>query len=165
MSTVDIVLIAFALFGAFSGYRKGFLMELVTLFGLILGVLGGFKLMGHAMLMLDDKFNINEKVLPYLAFAVVFVVIIVVVSLIGKMIQASLDKTFLGSADKVAGAALGGLKMAFMVSVVIWILDALQLTYLDTMGEDSMLYGLMASIAPQVTSWIAEVIPAFRDIF
>lgn len=165
MSTVDIVLIAILLVGAFSGYRKGFLMELVTLFGLILGILGGFKLMGHAMLFLDDQFNINEKVLPYLAFAVVFVIIIIVVSLIGKMIQSSLDKTFLGSADKIAGAVLGVLKMAFMVSVVIWIMDALQITYLDSMGEDSWLYALMATVAPQVTSWIAEVIPAFRDIF
>ncbi len=165
MNTVDIVLIAFVLVGAFSGYRKGFLMELVTLIGLILGILGGFKLMGHAMLLLEDQFNINEKVLPYLAFAVVFVIIIIVVSLIGKMIQSSLDKTFFGSADKIAGAILGVLKMAFMVSVVIWILDALQITYLDSMGEESWLYALTASIAPQVTSWIAEVIPAFRDIF
>lgn len=165
MSTVDFVLIAIVLLGAFSGYKKGFLMELITLFGLILGVLGGFKLMGHAMLLLDDRFNINEKVLPYLAFAVVFVVIIVVVSLIGKMIQSSLAETLLGSADKIAGAVLGVLKMAFMVSVVIWILDALQISFFDTMGEDSKLYALTATVAPTVTSWIAEVIPAFRDIF
>ena len=165
MSTIDIVLIAIVLIGAFAGYRKGFLMELVTLLGLILGILGGFKLMGHAMLMLEDRFNINEKVLPYLAFAVVFVIIIIVVSLIGKMIQSSLDKTLLGSADKIAGAVLGVFKMAFMVSVVIWILDALQISFLDSMGEDSMLYALTASIAPIVTSWIGEVIPAFSDIF
>ncbi len=165
MNTVDFVLIAFVLLGAFSGYKKGFLMELITLFGLILGVLGGFKLMGHAMLLLDDRFNINEKVLPYLAFAVVFVVIIVVVSLIGKMIQSSLAETLLGSADKIAGGVLGVLKMAFMVSVVIWILDALQISFFDTMGEDSKLYALTATVAPTVTSWIAEVIPAFRDIF
>ena len=165
MSTVDIVLIVFVLVGAYSGYRKGFLMELITLFGLILGILGGFKLMGHAMLLLDERFNINEKVLPYLSFAVVFVVIIIIVSLIGKMIQSSLDKTFLGSADKFAGAALGILKMTFMVSVVIWILDALQITFLDTMGEGSLLYGMIASVAPNVTAWIAELIPAFRDIF
>ena len=165
MSTIDLVLIAFVLIGAFAGYRKGFLMELVTLLGLILGILGGFKLMGHAMLMLDDRFNINEKVLPYLAFAVVFVIIIIVVSLIGKMIQSSLDKTLLGGADKIAGAVLGVLKMAFMVSVVIWILDALQISFLDSMGEGSQLYALTASVAPLVTSWIAEVIPAFGDIF
>ena len=165
MSTVDIVLIVFVLVGAYSGYRKGFLMELITLFGLILGILGGFKLMGHAMLLLDERFNINEKVLPYLSFAVVFVVIIIIVSLIGKMIQSSLDKTFLGSADKFAGAALGILKMTFMVSVVIWILDALQITFLDTMGEGSLFYGMIASVAPNVTAWIAELIPAFRDIF
>ena len=165
MTTIDIVLIVFVAIGAFSGYRKGFLMELITLVGLILGILGGFKLMGHAMLMLDDRFNIDEKVLPYIAFAVVFVVIIVVVALIGKMIQTWLDKTLLGSADKVAGAVLGMLKMTFMVSVVIWILDALQISVLDSMGEDSKLYALTASVAPILTSWIAEVIPAFRDIF
>lgn len=165
MNTLDIVLIVFVLIGAFSGYRKGFLMELVTLLGLILGILGGFKLMGHAMLMLDDRFNINEKVLPYIAFAVVFVIIIVVVSLIGKMIQSSLDKTLLGSADKIAGAGLGVLKMAFMLSVVIWILDALQISYLDNMGAESRLYAITAAVAPTVTSWLAEIIPAFHDIF
>src|SRR4051812_31565077 len=103
MSGIDIVLVIFLLFGIYSGYKEGFLLELFSLLGIFLGILGGFKLMGWAMVLLSDKFNIDKKVLPYLAFAVVFIGIVIGVSLLGKMLKLSIDKSFLGKADQAAG--------------------------------------------------------------
>ena len=117
MSTADIVLIAIILIGAFSGYREGFLMELFSLGAILLGVLGGFKLMGYAMIFLAKNFDVDQKILPYAAFAAVFIAILILVRMMGKLIKLSIDKTFLGSIDQAAGAGLGLLKAAFMLSV------------------------------------------------
>jgi membrane protein required for colicin V production len=164
MSGVDIVIVIFILFGAYAGYKEGFLLELFSLLGILLGVLGGFKLMGWAMVFLSDKFNVDKKVLPYIAFAVVFIGIVIAVSLLGKMLKLSLDKSFLGKVDQVAGAGLGLIKTIFMLSVTLWILEALKVD-LDKWTEDSFLYGFVASFAPKTTSWIGEIFPFFRDIF
>ena len=125
MSTIDITLMVLIIIGAVIGYREGFLMELFSFLGIVLGVIGAFKLLGWAILLLTDNFNIDKKILPYVAFAVVFLAIVIVVRLIGNMIKLSIDKSFLGRVDQVAGAGLGLLKTAFMLSVVFWIVASL----------------------------------------
>jgi membrane protein required for colicin V production len=164
MSTADIALSVFILLGAYSGYKHGFLLELFSLLGIFLGVLGGFKLMGWAMLLLADRFNVDQKVLPYFAFGVVFIGIVIVVSLIGRMIKLSLDKSFLGRVDEAAGALLGIVKTIFMLSVALWILDSLKV-HMEPWSKDSWLYPRVGAFAPAVTDWVGRVIPIFRGIF
>ena len=165
MSAVDIVLIIIFSIGAFSGYRKGFLSELFSLLAVVLGILAGFKLMGVAMLMLGKHYSIDEKVLPYVAFAVVFFLVMIIVSLLGKLLKSSLEKAVLGSADQLAGSVLGLAKTTFMVSVLIWIASSLEVNIPEHWSEDSWLYPFTAKLAPTVTSWIAEVFPVFSDLF
>jgi membrane protein required for colicin V production len=165
LSTADIALIGFIFIGAFSGYREGFLMELFSFAALLLGVLGGFKLMGYAMVFLADQFEVNETILPYVAFAIVFVAILIGVRLLGKIIKLSIDKTFLGQVDQAAGAGLGLVKAAFLLSVTLWILDALDFDLPEKWTTDSWLLPRIESFAPQVTLWIGDYIPFFKDVF
>jgi membrane protein required for colicin V production len=165
LSKVDIVLIIILIVGAVAGYKKGFLSELFTLLGIILGVLAGFKLMGAAMLMLDEHYDINENVLPYVAFGVVFLIVVIGVSLLGKIFKSSLEKTLLGSVDKLAGGLLGVLKTAFMLSVLIWITSSLNINVPERFTEDAWLYPTVARFAPAVTVWIGEIFPVFSDLF
>lgn len=164
MKAIDIILLLMILAGAVQGYRSGFVVELFSLIGVFLGIIGGFKLMGMAMIMLDNRFNINEKVLPYLAFGVVFVAIVIIVSLLGRMIKTSLNQSVLGSADAIVGGVLGIARAAFMLSVVIWIADALNIKALDRWAADSLLYPTLARFAPKVTDWAGDLIPFFRDV-
>lgn len=165
MSKVDIVLIIFLIVGAIAGYKKGFLSELFTLLGIILGVLAGFKLMGAAMLLLDEHYDINENVLPYAAFGVVFIGVVIGVTLLGKVFRSSLEKTVLGSADKLIGGLLGILKTAFMLSILIWLFAALNVSPPKSYTEGAWLYPTTARFAPEVTAWIGQIFPVFSDLF
>ncbi len=165
MSKIDIVLVIILVIGAVAGYKKGFLSELFTLLGIILGVLAGFKLMGTAMLMLDEHYEINENVLPYVAFAVVFLIVVVGITLLGKAFKTSLEKTVLGGVDKVCGGLLGIVKAAFMASVLIWLFTSLNIFAPASFTEDAWLYPTIARFAPAVTSWIGEIFPVFSDLF
>lgn len=165
MSGIDIVLALLILLGAYHGYKAGFLLELFSLLAVILGVLGGFKLMGWAMVLLDQKINVDEKVLPYVAFGFVFVVIVIIVNLLGKAIKASANKSFLGSVDQPAGAFLGLLRTAFMFSVILWIVDSLKFKFLPHWTEGSWLYPTVAGFAPKMTNWIGEYFSFFKDVF
>lgn len=164
MSTADIALLLLILIGAFSGYRQGFLLELFSFAAIILGILGGFKLMGEAMLFLAEEFDINQTILPYVAFAVVFLAILIGVRLLGKLIKVTIDKTFLGHVDQAAGAAIGLLKAAFLLSVCLWILDALDFDLPEKWTHNSWLLPRIESFAPQVTVWISDIVPFFKDV-
>jgi membrane protein required for colicin V production len=165
VSVADITIVIILLVGAYAGFKEGFLMELFSLLALLLGVLGGFKLMGWAMLYLADHFNVDKKVLPYVAFGVVFIAIVISVRLLGNMIKLSLDKSFLGRIDQVAGGFLGVIKTAFMLSILIWLVDSLRFKFPERWTEDSWLFPKVASFAPAVTGWIGEWFPIFRDVF
>ena len=166
MTIMDFVLVIVLLIGAVGGYRKGFLSELFSLLGIILGILAGFKLMGIAMVNLSRYYDIDDKILPYVAFGIVFIIVTILVGLLCKFLISSIEKTVLGNADQLAGSVLGLFKAAFMASVVLWIVSSVPVINLpDHWMEDSWLYGPIAKLAPTVTSWVAEVFPVFNDLF
>jgi membrane protein required for colicin V production len=162
---IDLAFILIALFGGYRGYRQGFLMELFSLLAIIFGILAGFKLMGTALILLSDRFEINEKILPYVAFAVVFLIVVIGTTLIGKILRASIDKSFLGRIDEAAGAFLGMMKSIFLVSVLLWISLSVNFALPDTWTTDSVLMPYVVQVAPVVTDWIGEMIPMFKGIF
>jgi membrane protein required for colicin V production len=165
LSGIDIALCILLLIGVYSGFKEGFLMELFSFLAIILGVLGGFKLMGWAMVLLADKFNVDQKILPYVAFAVVFIVIVIAVRLLGNLIKVSIDKSFLGRVDQFAGAILGFFKTAFLLSVSLWIMDSLRIDLPHRWTADSWVFPKIAAFAPVVTGWISEFFPVFKDVF
>ena len=93
-------------------------MELILLIGIVLGIFLGFKLMGEVMLLLEEKFNVDQTTLPYISFIVIFLAVVLLVRLLGSMVKHSLDKSFLGSVDQALGAGLGIFRTLFMISVV-----------------------------------------------
>ena len=103
-------------------------MEPISLVAILLGVLSGIKLMGEGMILLEEKFNADKSTLPYLSFAVIFIIIVVLVRLLGKLVKNSIDKSFLGTIDQAMGGALGAFKTLFLLSIVLWIADSLRLT-------------------------------------
>ena len=162
---MDVILIIMLVMGAVGGYRKGFLAELFSLLGIILGIFAGFKLMGIAMVNLTRYYDISDKILPYVAFAVVFIIVVILIALLGKFLKSSIEKTVLGNADQFAGSILGILKAAFMASVVLWIISSVDSKLPDHWTEDSWLYPHIATLAPTVASWVSEVFPVFNDLF
>lgn len=165
MSKVDIVILIVLAIGAISGYRRGFLMELFFLVALVLGVFLGFRLMGMGVEYLSKEFNADTQVLPYISFAIIFVLVLVGVTLVGRVIKNTVDQTFLGKVDSAAGSLLGILKHAFAVSVIIWLIEVFNVAPPESWKEDSVLYPLAAKVAPTLSEHFGEFLPFFKETF
>ncbi len=165
MNKADIIIAIILAVGTILGYRRGFLLELFFLLAIILGVFVGFKLMGAGVDYLSEKFNADKAVLPYVSFAIIFLIVMVVISLIGKSIKNSMDKTFLGKIDAISGAFLGLIKYAFGISVVIWLLEAFQIAFPEGWKEESVLYPMAAKVAPTLSEYFGEFLPFFKETF
>jgi membrane protein required for colicin V production len=150
--------------GAYSGYKDGTLTSLFSLLAVVLGLLLGFKLMGQTMVIMSNRYNVDEKVLPYLAFGVVFIIVAIIVNVLGRFIKGSIDKTVLGFADKIIGAGLGAVQATFMLSIMIWIADSLRIKLPETWVANAWLQPEAANFAPRVANWIGEFLPIFRDV-
>lgn len=165
MSKADLLLLVIIAIGAVNGYKEGFLMELLSLVAIVLGVLGGFKLMGQGMLFLQERFNADKSTLPYISFIVIFIIIVILVHWLGRLVKNSIDKSFLGTVDQAMGALLSIFRTMFLLSVVLWIADSLKYTPKAEWTEGSWLYPFVAHLAPRITNWIGEFIPVFKEIF
>lgn len=165
MSTIDIVIALILAIGGYLGYKRGFLMELFYLLALVLGIFLGFKLMGKGMQILHEQFNADQTFLPYLAFIIIFILVILLVIFLGQRVKNSVDQTFLGKVDAIAGAALGVIKYSFCLSIIIWLVQSLKIELPQNWLEGSRLYPFTAKVAERTSSFLGQFIPFFKEIF
>lgn len=165
MSKADITITIFILAGAYQGVKDGFILELISIASILIGLLAGFKLMSWIMMDLEEKFHIDAKVLPYIAFATVFFIIVFSVNLLTKYISPKVNHEYLGKVDSGVGAILGFFRSAFMLSIFLWIFHSMKLYLPDSWSQDSWILPMVAEFAPRVTHGIGALIPIFSDIF
>ncbi len=104
--------------------------------------------------------------LPYVAFGVVFLAVVVLMTLLGRMIKLSVDKSFLGRLDEFAGSLLGIIKTAFLLSVALWILESLNVHLIERWGNDkSWLYPWIAGLHRKYHTGSAILFRFLRTFF
>lgn len=165
MSVGDLIVMAILLFGAYQGFKKGFLQEFISIAAFILGIIGAFKLLHWGMQVIGSSFKIDETLLPYISFIVLFIGIIFLVRYVGKTVKKIVDKTILGSVDKLTGAGLSLIKWAFGISVLLWLSNSIGIKIIDDWINDSLLLVYIEPIAPQVVNALGYIMPFAKDLF
>lgn len=165
MKTLDILLLIPLFFGAFLGFRKGLLLEIVSLVAFVLAIIGAFKLLDFGIDILKPYFAKWDQALPIISFIFLFIVILLVVNLIGKVVKKILDLTLLGGLDNFAGAVLGLFKWAFGVSLVLWLAEAIDISLSAEMTEGTYIYPTVASFAPYVFDLFSAYLPFVKEVF
>lgn len=162
MSTVDIIIVVLLLIGAFRGYQKGLLMGVVTIIAFILAIIGGFKLLHYGISILAEYTGELNGMLPYLSFIIIFISIILLVTLVGRIFKKILDLTLLGSFDNVAGAILGVVKWAFGLSILLWLTLSVGVQIPDNWLSGAVFYPYLLSFGPGIIEYASGLLP-FTD--
>ncbi len=165
MSAIDVVILLLLLLGAYKGYSKGLLLEVIGILAFFVALVAGFKLLHWAMQMLNEHVSINESFMPYIAFLLLFAAIVVGINLLGKALKKVLDMTFLGTFDNLAGAIVGLFKWALAISIFIWLIDTLEVKLPSNALADSFVYPLLQPFAPTVFSSLGDVLPTAQSLF
>lgn len=153
MSVIDIVLGALILFGLVRGFMKGLFVEVASLVALVAGVYGAIHFSNFASEFLQSKVDWNEKTINIVAFAITFIIIILVIALAGKALTKLADFAALGIINKVLGGVFGALKIGLILSVVLIVFDRFNstITFADEKTlEDSALYKPVKSLVPMI---------------
>lgn len=119
MNTIDIILGIFLIIGLVGGYRKGLLIEVASLIALIAGIYGAIHFSYIAGDHLKTKLDWSENYINLVAFVSTFAIIIIAVSLIGKVLTKIVDMAALGLLNRIAGAVFGALKFAVILGAVL----------------------------------------------
>ena len=165
MSTLDLILIIPLAIGAYSGFKEGFLNELFSILAFIIGLLAAFKLFHAGVDLLRDSFDLEGAWLPMISFIIIFIGVVILTRLIGKVLKNAVHATLLGPVDKIAGAILAIFKWGLGISVVLWIVDTFGLTLPESWTEDSLIYPDLRPMSEKLMEWISVILPWATDLF
>ena len=166
MNTVDIILSLVLLYGLVRGFFRGLLTELASLVGIVAGIYGAVHFSHFLGGFLGSLVEWKPQYINLISFAVTFIIIVVLVSLAGKMLTKVAAFAALGIVNKILGGIFGVLKSAFVTSVIIMFFKAtnerIEIVE-DRTLEESILYEPVESIAPIILPSIIKQVQE-RDL-
>jgi membrane protein required for colicin V production len=144
MEILDIILILPLLYGAWQGFKKGFIMELFTVLALVVGLYAAFNF--------SDKFSkymdvgeIDHSYLPAASFLVLFLLVGAMVFFGGKALEQVVKIAQLSPLNKASGAAIGLIKTLYIsacILVFLVSLDKEEKVFTPKSKESSILYNV-----------------------
>ena len=164
MNLIDIVILSVAAIGAINGFRKGLIMEVVSLLALFLAVIGGFQFLHWGIAFLSEHFELSGKFVPLLAFLMIFVVIVLAVHAVGKLVHKLVHMVLLGTINRLAGATLGVLKFVFFLSLVVWAFEVFGVALPDKVQQGSYFYPYLVALGPTVVDLLGYILPFATDV-
>ena len=121
MNLLDIIIIVTMIFLIVKGILRGFIREIASLAGVILGIL----LANHFQPQMTDYLKPHlpsTPFLPLISFAVLFAAVLILCNILGWAFHLFFKKIFLGWVDKTLGAGLAITKGVIITYLVIILL-------------------------------------------
>ena len=167
MNLLDIILGIILIFSFFQGTKKGLFVTLASLIGLVLGIIGAIYFSDYAANYINEWFSWNKQTTSFVAIAVTFIAIVIIVNWAGKFLTKIVDFAFLGVFNKILGGIFNMIISAFIVSVIFMFFNEWNATeYLisEEKKNNSYLYEPIANLAPLVLPDLVEEIDIPKDI-
>ncbi|MFC1517616.1 CvpA family protein [Candidatus Margulisiibacteriota bacterium] len=131
MNWVDTVITAMLGLNIFNGLKRGFILSLFDILAVVLAVVFSLKWFHIGIDLLTDTFHFSEPLAYVISFAMTWVAIYCVISLLGAIVHKFLTFSFLLPIDVVAGGVLGFVK-GIIFSAIIFV----PLTFLPFLPEN-----------------------------
>lgn len=156
MNWLDIGIIIILAGGLASGFKNGFVGELASLAGLILGIWGAIKFSWWTGDLLES-FGLKFSLMPAISFIVTFLVIVIVMQILAGMVSQLLKMISLNWVNRIAGVIAGMLKAAILVSVILLVLDVISTKHpiiSQSTRNESVLYEPVAKLVPTLLPFL-----------
>lgn len=153
MNTFDFIITAFLLFGFVRGLFKGLFLEIASFIALIAGIYGAMHFSYFIKDLLAPRVTWEEKYITLVSFAITFIVIVLVITLIGKLFTKIADFASMGILNKLLGGLFGALKIGFVISIILLIFSKLnnKIPFLSAEQQESaVLYEPIKNLAPNI---------------
>lgn len=156
MNWVDAVLLIIILMGVLDGIRKGALVQIFSIGGVIIALMASPLLSQPLISLLHSIFDgMTDKTANVLGYVLAFILLVWVCSIVGKILQKVVNLVMLGFVDKIVGATLGLVKSLVVIGLLMQILNATTLSYkpgpLDS--DHSALYQPIDRITTACLKW------------
>ncbi len=161
---IDIIFAVLLVLAILRGYGQGLIIGVFSLVAIIIGLAAAMKLSAATAPWIGRTFKIAEEWLPFIAFILVFLLVVMLIRLGAKAIEKTVEVTMLGWINKLAGAILYIAIYTLVFSVLLFYAEQMQLLQAATI-EKSLTYGFIQPWGPKVIGSLGDLIPLYKDVF
>lgn len=154
MNLIDIVLGALLVYAAYRGATKGLFIELASIAALLLGIWGAVEFSWLTQTWITEELNWNPEHIGLISFILTFLVVVVLVHLVARLADQLFKAIALGILTRMAGLIVGVVKTAFILSVLIWVIEKVESYTIQIIPEEekeaSIFYEPISKFAPNI---------------
>jgi membrane protein required for colicin V production len=161
---IDFIFAALMVLAFLKGWQRGLIVALFSIIAFIIGLAAALKLSTAVAGWLGSSTNVSAKWLPFISFALVFFVVVLLVRLGGKLIEKTFQAVMLGWANRIAGILLYAALYTIIFSIFLFYAEKIQLLKPATVTS-SLTYTFIEPWGPKVIDGFGAVIPLFKDMF
>lgn len=165
MAPLDIIILLLLVAGVITGMMKGFIRQLASLLGLVVGLLAAKMLYATVAEEYCSKITDNPTLAQILAFVLIWAFVPMAFALVAHLISKALEAVELGWINRLLGGALGALKFLLVGSMMVCgieFVDADDTLISRSTKKSSMFYYPLEKAAgifmPVATKWTKELI-------
>lgn len=123
LNALDWVILGALVIGFVNGFRKGLIMSLSTLIGVIAGIWLAMNSSSKMQQFIEGNTSLEGPILPYISFLAVFILVYLICYFGGKALASTLKLLQLGVLDKIAGGLFGVFKAVLFSSLVFLMIN------------------------------------------
>jgi len=127
MNTLDIILSVILCIGVIRGFMKGFIFEIAVLGTLFILYFFGFRLAAYASPYVEKIISGNPQTIYYASLLFTWIAISIGMYFLAKLFEGLVNMVALGIFNKIAGAVLGGMKYALILSLFLFFFNKIEL--------------------------------------
>lgn len=161
---LDSIVLIILVFAFFKGLRKGLVVAVFSFIGFFIGLAAAIKLSSIAASYISESLTISQRWLPFIAFTLVFLLVVFLVSLGAKAIEELLSAVTLGWVNRIGGVLFFSILYLFIFSLFVFYAEQLHVIKEDTM-KSSLTFPFLKQIAPMMMNLFGAIIPAFSNMF
>ncbi|MBC7888794.1 MAG: CvpA family protein [Ferruginibacter sp.] len=161
---IDIIFAIFIVLAIVKGYRKGLIIALFSIIALVVGLAAALKLSAAVAVHLQQNVTLSLKWLPVISFVLVFLLVVFLVHMGGKLIEKTFEMALLGWANRLGGVLLYIALYTIIFSVFLFYADKIKV-FEKAAIEASQSYPVVQPLGPKVINGLGALIPLFKDMF
>jgi membrane protein required for colicin V production len=125
LNYIDYIILVILVLFLIQGYRKGIIIGLATIAALVLGIYVAVHFSNYLDATLMEHLKPSRKWLPFLSFAITFILVVIAVMIVAKLTEKLVDLVGMGFFNHLGGAALGLVKGVILVSILVFIFTSI----------------------------------------
>jgi membrane protein required for colicin V production len=161
---IDLIYALLLVLATIKGFQRGLIVGLFSFVALVVGLAAALKLSSVVAGYLADSVNISAEWLPFVAFLVVFIEVVLLIRLGAKAIESAVEVVMMGWLNRLGGILLYIAMYTLVYSVLLFYAGKMGFIQPETI-EKSITFSWIEPLGPKVIGVIGQLIPWFKDLF